>query len=122
MNPRILIHCLGQTRQALKRVFDAGGVPQHLLHWTHMPLEAIALAHHRDETFDFLIIDARSPLAFLCCDMLKAASPKSQIIFLSSYEDLQLRLQCVQYNCVAFFKMPEEIDSLTPLIYCLLEQ
>jgi hypothetical protein len=119
MKPRVLIHSIGQTKQALERIFASGAPDRIDLAWSFMPLEAIALAHHRDEIFEYLIIDVRSPLAFLCCDTLKAASPKSQIIFLSQREDLQLRLQAASYNCAAFLKMPDEIGSLMPLINCL---
>jgi DNA-binding NarL/FixJ family response regulator len=116
MTPRILVAVYGDHQQALvSELLDPGvRVPLDVM-------DAIAASHQRDRRFDLLVLDAQMPESFAAAEYAEHFGWRSKVIFVSTVDDLELRLRASRIRCDAFLLLPNNLNQVKPLIAALLE-
>jgi DNA-binding NarL/FixJ family response regulator len=116
MTPRILVAVYGDHQQAV--------VSELLDYAVRVPLDvmdAIAASHQRDRRFDLLVLDAEMPESYGAAEYAEHFGWAAKAIFVSTVDDLKLRLRASQIRCDAFLLLPNDLNQLKPLVTALME-
>ncbi|MBI3654097.1 MAG: response regulator [Acidobacteria bacterium] len=85
-------------------------------------LDAIAAAEQRGRRFDLLVLDAGMPECLEAAEYAKDLGWRAPVIFVSTTDDLELRLKASAIRCDAFLVLPDELEQLQPLVAVLMEE
>lgn len=117
MKPRILIAVYGDHQQAV--------VSELLAFHIRVPLDildAIAASEQRGRRFDVLVLDAEMPESLEAAEYARDLGWSADMVFVSTVDDLKLRLRASQTRCDAFLVLPKDLNQLKPLLAALLEE
>lgn len=116
MTPRILVAVYGDHQQAVvSELLDFG------LRVPFDALDAIAASEQRGKRFNVLVLDAEMPELLEAAEYAKDLGWTGSVIFVSSVDDLKLRLRASAVRCDAFLVLPEELGQLKSLVAAILE-
>jgi hypothetical protein len=117
MKPRIFVAVYGDHQQSL-----LSALLDYEIRVPLNPMDAIAASEQSEKRFDLLIFDAEMPESFEAAEYAKDLGWKANFIFVSTLDDLGLRLKACEIRCDAFFVLPDELSDLKPLVAAILEE
>jgi DNA-binding NarL/FixJ family response regulator len=116
MTPRILVAYYGTHQQTVISQIQDFGI--------RVPLDAldcIAVCEQRGKRFDMLVLDAEMPESVEAAEYARDLGWHASVVFVSTADDLGLRLRACAARCDAFIVLPKDLSQLKPLMSALLE-